>query len=577
MKHNVVFKTVKMKNFGSFSNQETIVTLNSHKTTLIVGNNQDEGGSSGSGKSTIMNAIVYALYDKLPIKITKDQLINRINKGVKTTAMVVTLELTINDDEYIITRSRGSSNTTIIKKNGVDVTCANLTLANAYIEQLIGISYEMFVQVIMFNNSTTPFLDLELSSQRALIEELLKLTMLGKKAEVLKKEISAIEQAIKVEEAIKNETSKTIIKWNDQIVNAERERDNWNHNQKQSIYKLKNEIDALPIKDDNVDLELAQHQEKSLIDNKINTKTIEFTKAESLLNQLNKDLKKKQNELIHLEEAKCPYCLQSIQDAESKINDLKINIIDIEKQINNIDFSSITIELEDLIKQQNAFNLRSINELNRLKDIDNVKNNLITKLSTVELQTNTWIEVVNQLNASKPQEYDDETLNSMKTIQTHQKLLLKLLTDKNSFIRKALINKTLPYLNKHLSNYMNQLGLSHKAVFQPDMTCSITQYGMDIGHGSLSNGEKKRLNLALCLAFRDTMTSIHNSTNLLLADEIDGGSLDEQSIHNIIRILKDKATTDNSNIVVISHRPEFEGKCERTLTVTKFKGFSSIG
>jgi ABC-type lipoprotein export system ATPase subunit len=124
---------------------------------------------------------------------------------------------------------------------------------------------------------------------------------------------------------------------------------------------------------------------------------------------------------------------------------------------------------------------------------------------------------------------------------------------------------------------MNQLGLSHKAVFQPDMTCSITQYGMDIGHGSLSNGEKKRLNLALCLAFRDTMTSIHNSTNLLLADEIDGGSLDEQSIHNIIRILKDKATTDNSNIVVISHRPEFEGKCERTLTVTKFKGFSSIG
>jgi len=211
MKHNVVFKTVKMKNFGSFSNQETIVTLNSHKTTLIVGNNQDEGGSSGSGKSTIMNAIVYALYDKLPIKITKDQLINRINKGVKTTAMVVTLELTINDDEYIITRSRGSSNTTIIKKNGVDVTCANLTLANAYIEQLIGISYEMFVQVIMFNNSTTSFLDLELSSQRALIEELLKLTMLGKKAEVLKKEISAIEQAIKIEEAIKNETNKTII------------------------------------------------------------------------------------------------------------------------------------------------------------------------------------------------------------------------------------------------------------------------------------------------------------------------------------------------------------------------------
>ena len=91
-----------------------------------------------------------------------------------------------------------------------------------------------------------------------------------------------------------------------------------------------------------------------------------------------------------------------------------------------IDFASMTIELEDLIKQQSSFKLRSISELNKLKDIDNVKNNLITKLSTIELQTNTWIDVVNQLNASKPSNYDDETLNSMKTIQTHQKLLLKL-------------------------------------------------------------------------------------------------------------------------------------------------------
>jgi ABC-type glutathione transport system ATPase component len=175
-----------------------------------------------------------------------------------------------------------------------------------------------------------------------------------------------------------------------------------------------------------------------------------------------------------------------------------------------------------------------------------------------------------------PSQDTERELNRLITLQDHQKLLLKLLTDKNSFIRKAIISKTLPFLNKRIAFYTERLGLPHVVKFQPDMSCEITQHGRELDHGNLSNGEKKRLNLSLCLSFRDALSYIHSRVNVLFTDEIDGGSLDEQAVNNVISLLKHKAWDDNLSIFIISHRPEFDGRCDRTLTVRKESGFSSI-
>ena len=162
------------------------------------------------------------------------------------------------------------------------------------------------------------------------------------------------------------------------------------------------------------------------------------------------------------------------------------------------------------------------------------------------------------------------------TLQEHQLFLIKLLMDKNSFIRKNIIGKTIPFLNKRIGYYTEKLNLPHLAMFQPDMSCQITQYSRELDHGNLSNGEKKRLNLSLCLAFRDVLSYLHDRVNLLLTDEIDGGSLDSNCLDSLIQLLKKKSWDDQLGIFIISHRPEFDGRCDRTLTVRKERGFSNI-
>jgi DNA repair exonuclease SbcCD ATPase subunit len=154
--------------------------------------------------------------------------------------------------------------------------------------------------------------------------------------------------------------------------------------------------------------------------------------------------------------------------------------------------------------------------------------------------------------------------------------LLKLLTDKNSFIRKNIISKTIPFLNKRIAYYTTKLNLPHVVLFQPDMSCEISQIGRELDHGNLSNGEKKKLNLSLCLAFRDVLTYLHSKVNVLLTDEIDGGTISGPDLDALITMLKSKAWDDNISIFVISHRSEFDGRCDNTLVIRKEGGFSSL-
>jgi DNA repair exonuclease SbcCD ATPase subunit len=108
------------------------------------------------------------------------------------------------------------------------------------------------------------------------------------------------------------------------------------------------------------------------------------------------------------------------------------------------------------------------------------------------------------------------------------------------------------------------------------MSCEISQIGRELDHGNLSNGEKKKLNLSLCLAFRDVLTYLHSKVNVLLTDEIDGGTISGPDLDALITMLKSKAWDDNISIFVISHRSEFDGRCDNTLVIRKEGGFSSL-
>ena len=167
-------------------------------------------------------------------------------------------------------------------------------------------------------------------------------------------------------------------------------------------------------------------------------------------------------------------------------------------------------------------------------------------------------------------------IDSNSLIQKWKSFTNKTFTDKRIFIRKSLISKTLPFLNQRIAIYIKMMHLPHTVSFQSDLTCEISRRGLPYGHGNLSNGEKKRLNLGISFAFRDALTYLHSKVNLLLTDEIDGGSLDEQSVMAMIEVLKLKSKEDKIGIYIISHRPEFEGRCNRTIIVRKELGFSSL-
>jgi DNA repair exonuclease SbcCD ATPase subunit len=201
------FEEVSFRNFLSFGNKLSTFKLDSTGTTLIVGRNLDNPNnvsSNGSGKTTILQAISYALYNKSLSGISKERLINRTNDK-RDTLMEVILKFTVNADEYTVRRYRGESYGAQIIKNGEDITPDSVSNIDAKIEEIIGISYELFTKIIVFTGSATSFLELPVAHQRNLIEELFKITALTKKATKLKEQIKDTETEISVANAVINQ------------------------------------------------------------------------------------------------------------------------------------------------------------------------------------------------------------------------------------------------------------------------------------------------------------------------------------------------------------------------------------
>src|SRR5574343_90476 len=178
MSVNVIrFGELTIRNFMSFGNAPITFDLSTPGTVLVEGRNLDRGGSNGSGKTSIINALTYALFNKPFDNISLNRLINTTNAS-KTTMMEVTLSFTKGTDEYLIKRTRGAEFVTTIFRNGVDVTPGKgVTETDAFIQGIIGISYELFTRTVIFSGNTQAFLDLPIAQQRGLIEELFNITM----------------------------------------------------------------------------------------------------------------------------------------------------------------------------------------------------------------------------------------------------------------------------------------------------------------------------------------------------------------------------------------------------------------
>jgi len=280
---------------------------------------------------------------------------------------------------------------------------------------------------------------------------------------------------------------------------------------------------------------------------------VEIERYVTKKNQLKKDIKS-------LEESNNPY--EDKSDEIDHLTNLLDNLRDKEKgkkeKFNNIKEECLFTSEEELFKMKNK------------------KSGLEDKLKYLEEQNNPYDKVLKSLSKYEPKKGKDDEINTLIEDIKHQEFLLKLLTKKDSFIRKALMDKYLPFLNKRLKNYLNLMGLPHKAKFTSDLSTEISQFGNEISYSNLSSGQKARINIALSLAFRDVLQSKHNFINLFILDECLDVGLSNVGVKKTLKVIKDVAKNNKLSMFVISHRDEIKSSFNERVEIELKNGFSNV-
>jgi DNA repair exonuclease SbcCD ATPase subunit len=571
----IQLQAIHLRNFLSFGNNLTEIDLTYFGSTLIVGENLDANSNNGAGKTTIINAICYALFNKPFDNISLQRLINSTNNS-KSTLMEVRLFLKKGDDEYEIYRCRGETFNIQVICNGEDVTLDSVMGNDKFVQEIIGMSYDLFTKIIIFSGNSTPFLMLPVSQQRAQIEELFNITLLTEKAVTLKEKIKQTENDINVQEALIKQQENAVKMYNKQVKEAEERVYRWIADNARQIEALKMSMDD--IKDVDMDKERELHESYAANMKEYAAAVSELKLLEKDRTALDKEVNALAKELQHLMEAKCPYCLQEYAGAQEKLTE-KEDIL--EEKIIRLDGLTLKVEeAEDWkvsldIKGGMIKNSQHFSSMEQALKVAATAASAAQRIRDLEVAENPHVDALESLKKNSVAEISYDELNALKRELDHQQFLLKLLTNKDSFIRRRIINQTIPFLNKRLNSYTKEIGLQHIVKFDDDMSCTVSEYGRELDFGNLSSGEKKRVNLSLSLAFRDVLHHLHSKFNCLFIDEIDA-SLDGTGVEQIFKLLKQKTRDDGLGMWIISHRPEAIGRFDRNITVRKENGFSQI-
>jgi DNA repair exonuclease SbcCD ATPase subunit len=210
------------------------------------------------------------------------------------------------------------------------------------------------------------------------------------------------------------------------------------------------------------------------------------------------------------------------------------------------------------------------------EDAINHKNtlaNLRQQLAAKETEQDPYSEQIAEMETHAVEEIDYDVMNELAVVKDHQDFLLKLLTNKDSFIRKRIIDQNLSYLNARLSQYLDTIGLPHTVKFLNDLTVSIEELGRELDFDNLSRGERNRLILSLSWAFRDVWENQNQPMNLLFIDEVIDTGMDSSGVEASLAILKKMAREGNRSVWLVSHKDELAGRVNNVLHVIKENGF----
>ena len=580
----IKIKDLTVKNFMSVGNQTQAVDFNQQQLTLVLGENLDQGGDdsgsrNGTGKTTIINALSYALYGTALTNIKRNNLINKTNgKG-----MLVTLHFEKDGQDYRIERGRSPN---VLKfyindheQELTDESQGDSRKTQEDINDLLGMSHDMFKHIVALNTYTEPFLSMRVNDQRQIIEQLLGITILSEKADTLKEQVRQTKDAI-TEETLKiNAIQNANEKIQNTIENLERTQRASQAKKRTDEENLVNAIDELEHLD--IEQELESHEKLSNwteLNNAILALNKEKSTLESALLRATKSVEKAEKDIVNLEDATCYTCGQELHaDKKAEIESRKA------KELNDAMAyqTEVADKLEEVLKslsdigdingRPNTFYETAKEAYDHRNNVDNLKQALLSK----QQEEDPYQTQIDDLTNTAIQEIDWTPVNELTSYKEHQEFLLKLLTNKDSFIRKKIIDQNLMYLNNRLTYYLDKLGLPHQVVFQNDLNVEITQLGQDLDFDNLSRGERNRLILGMSFAFRDVWESLYQNINLMFIDELIDSGMDTAGVENSLSVLKKMGRERDKNVFLISHKDELVGRVNHVMKVVKENGFTN--
>ena len=568
----------------SVGNQTQAIDFQQKLLTLVLGENLDMGGDdagsrNGTGKTTIVNALSYALYGEALTKIRRDNLVNKTNgKG-----MLVTITFEKEGKKYRVERGRKPN---VMKyfiddeeQELSDVSQGDSRKTQEDLNKMIGMTPRMFKHLVALNTYTQPFLSLHHTEQQDIIEQLLGIQLLSEKADILKTKIKRSKEDIAMETARLDGLKISNEKVEETIQSLQSKSSAWTTQNKVDIEKLQESITEIESLD--IDNELEAHQKLEQW-NKLNDELGQLNKDKSNLEativQADKTAKKLDKDLEKLhDEATCYACGQELPkekieemqrkieeefgDANSYVMDLQDKIDKTDEKINKIgDLQQRPTTYYETIKE--AYEHRQY--------VDTLK----TALKNKQDESNPYLDQIDELQKQAIQEVNYDTVNTMQKLKEHEEFLYKLLTNKDSFIRKKIIDQNLTFLNNRLTHYLDQLGLPHLVTFKNDLSVEITQLGQDLDFDNLSRGERNRLILGMSFAFRDVWENLYQNINLLFLDELIDSGMDTAGVESALAILKKMSRERAKNIFLISHKDELIGRVNNVLRVVKENGFT---
>ena len=567
----IIFKKVRYKNFLSAGNNFTEIDLSRTKSTLVVGQN-------GSGKSTMLDALSFALFGKAHRNINKPQLVNSVNQK----HCLVETEFMVGRSDFKIVRGIKPQKFEIWK-NGelINQSSHNLEYQKILEQNILKLNHKSFHQVVVLGSSSfIPFMQLERSHRRDIIEDLLDIQVFSKMNTLLKERISVLKDQFKdISHQIeivdtKIETQKKYI--NDVKVLTEQNI----ANKKSSIKTDSDQIQSLQEFCNELSEEIEKEEpinEKTLkeLQDKNQTYVHEDARIKSEISTLVKNAK------FYEDHSDCPTCSQSISEElrKEKIQTAKDEAKDLQKLKEKLFEDSVKLKTDldeakeiAMIHQGKrtiiTSNLQEIKSLNkRIKDLQNeIKNNSTKDLTEAKNDLKIYDKDRDNLLESKLKIVDQTSYNSV---------MFEMLKDTG--IKTKIIKQYVPVINKLVNQYLQILDFFVHFNLDDSFKETIrSRHRDDFTYESFSEGEKQRIDLALLFTWRQ-IAKMKNSvaTNLLVLDETFDSSLDQDGVENLLKILY--TLDDDTNIFIISHKGEIlHDKFEHKIEFIKDKNFSKI-